>query len=213
MTTITAHADYATLINVFTVQPERATRARRPADSSHRGSHAARRRLHLGEHSPQHRRHPGRQLRAMAQRRDALQAMRQDPTAREHMAQCADLADGFEPQLYTVESVHCRGHDGVMATRMRDLLDGALGSLRYEACEKRLRVYLDGELVADTIDGLLVWEPRRLVPTYAVPARRLRGTAGIGRAGRRSCRLARAGADESLCGAYLHRRNARRRRR
>jgi len=52
---------------------------------------------------------------------------------------------------------------------MRDLLDGALGSLRYEACEKRLRTYLDGVPVADTVNGLLVWEPRRLVPTYAVP--------------------------------------------
>jgi hypothetical protein len=65
MSTITAHADHATLINVFTVQPERA--------------------------------------RELA---EAMQAMRQDPTARQHMAQCAELADGFEPHLYTVESVH-----------------------------------------------------------------------------------------------------------
>ena len=56
-----------------------------------------------------------------------------------------------------------------MGTRMRDLLDGALGSLRYEPTEKRLRAYLDGVPVADTVHGLLVWEPRRLVPTYAVP--------------------------------------------
>ncbi|HEY1842795.1 MAG TPA: DUF427 domain-containing protein [Mycobacterium sp.] len=56
-----------------------------------------------------------------------------------------------------------------MATRMRDLLGGALGSLRYEPTEKRLRIDLDGGPVADTINGLLVWEPRRLVPTYAVP--------------------------------------------
>lgn len=56
-----------------------------------------------------------------------------------------------------------------MGTRMRDLLGGALPSLRYEPTEKRLRMYLDGELVADTVDGLLVWEPRRVVPTYAIP--------------------------------------------
>lgn len=56
-----------------------------------------------------------------------------------------------------------------MGTRMRDLLGGALPSLRYEPTEKHLRIDLDGELVADTTDGLLVWEPRRLVPTYAVP--------------------------------------------
>jgi uncharacterized protein (DUF427 family) len=56
-----------------------------------------------------------------------------------------------------------------MGTRMRDLLADALGSLRYEPTEKRLRAYLDGAPIADTVDGLLVWEPRRVVPTYAVP--------------------------------------------
>jgi uncharacterized protein (DUF427 family) len=52
---------------------------------------------------------------------------------------------------------------------MRDLLGSELRSLRYEPTEKRLRVYLDGESVADTVDALMVWEPRRVVPTYAVP--------------------------------------------
>ncbi|MGB7870484.1 MAG: DUF427 domain-containing protein [Mycobacterium sp.] len=56
-----------------------------------------------------------------------------------------------------------------MATRMRDVLGGALPSLRYEPTDKQLRVYLNGAPVADTVDGLLVWEPRRVVPTYAVP--------------------------------------------
>lgn len=54
---------------------------------------------------------------------------------------------------------------------MRDLLNGALSSLRYEASEKRLRMYLGDDVVADTVNGLLVWEPRRLVPTYAIPVR------------------------------------------
>jgi uncharacterized protein (DUF427 family) len=56
-----------------------------------------------------------------------------------------------------------------MGIKMRDLLGSALPSLRYEPTDKRLRVDLDGEPVADTIGGLLVWEPRRVVPTYAVP--------------------------------------------
>jgi uncharacterized protein (DUF427 family) len=56
-----------------------------------------------------------------------------------------------------------------MGTRMRDLLGSAHESLRYEPTAKRLRVYLADELVADTGNGLLVWEPRRVVPTYAVP--------------------------------------------
>ena len=58
-----------------------------------------------------------------------------------------------------------------MGTRMRDLLADILPSLRYEPTEKRLRIDLDGKPVADTVDGLLVWEPRRVVPTYAVPER------------------------------------------
>ena len=52
---------------------------------------------------------------------------------------------------------------------MRDVLGGALPSLRYEPTDKQLRVYLNGAPVADTVNGLLVWEPRRVVPTYAVP--------------------------------------------
>jgi uncharacterized protein (DUF427 family) len=58
-----------------------------------------------------------------------------------------------------------------MGTRMRDLLGGALQSLRYEPTDKRLRIYVGEEPVADSVDGLLVWEPRRVVPTYAVPER------------------------------------------
>jgi uncharacterized protein (DUF427 family) len=54
---------------------------------------------------------------------------------------------------------------------MRDLLGGALQSLRYEPTDKRLRIYVGEEPVADSVDGLLVWEPRRVVPTYAVPER------------------------------------------
>src|ERR1700744_4112346 len=56
-----------------------------------------------------------------------------------------------------------------MGTRMRDLLGGALPSLRYDPTDKRLRIYLGEQPVADTINGLVVWEPRRVVPTYAVP--------------------------------------------
>jgi uncharacterized protein (DUF427 family) len=52
---------------------------------------------------------------------------------------------------------------------MMDLLTGKLDALRYEACAKRVRVSLGGEPVADTREARLVWEPRRVVPTYAVP--------------------------------------------
>jgi uncharacterized protein (DUF427 family) len=45
-----------------------------------------------------------------------------------------------------------------------------LSQLRYAATSKRIRVRLDGETVADTRDAFLVWEPKRVVPEYAVPA-------------------------------------------
>jgi uncharacterized protein (DUF427 family) len=44
-----------------------------------------------------------------------------------------------------------------------------LAELRYTATPKRLRAYLGGQTVLDTRDALLVYEPRRVVPWYAVP--------------------------------------------
>ena len=37
---------------------------------------------------------------------EAYQRVFADSAAREHMAIAADIADGFDPHLYTVESVH-----------------------------------------------------------------------------------------------------------
>jgi uncharacterized protein (DUF427 family) len=45
-----------------------------------------------------------------------------------------------------------------------------LPELRITRTHKRLRARLDGDVVLDTRDALLVWEPRRVVPQYAVPA-------------------------------------------
>jgi uncharacterized protein (DUF427 family) len=56
-----------------------------------------------------------------------------------------------------------------MSTRMRDLLDEALAELRYEPTEKRVRAMLGDATALDSTRALLVWEPRRVVPTYAVP--------------------------------------------
>ena len=56
-----------------------------------------------------------------------------------------------------------------MGVRMMDLLGGSLEALRYQPTAKRVRVSLAGEPVAVTTEAQLVWEPRRVVPTYAVP--------------------------------------------
>ncbi|CCH79674.1 conserved hypothetical protein [Nostocoides japonicum T1-X7] len=50
------------------------------------------------------------------------------------------------------------------AERFRDLTE-----LRQVATEKRVRALLDGETVLDSRAALLVWEPRRVTPLYAVP--------------------------------------------
>jgi uncharacterized protein (DUF427 family) len=58
-----------------------------------------------------------------------------------------------------------------MGVRVRELLMGELGSLRYEPTDKRIRGVLDDRTVIDTTRAMLVWEPKRVVPTYAVPVR------------------------------------------
>jgi uncharacterized protein (DUF427 family) len=77
-----------------------------------------------------------------------------------------------------------------MGVRIMDLLRSNLQALRYEPTAKRIRVFLGGEPVADTREARLVWEPRRVVPTYAVPLASL--TAQLVPAG------AESGADEDV---------------
>ena len=52
---------------------------------------------------------------------------------------------------------------------MRNRLLGGLDELRHEPIAKRIRAVLDGGTVVDTTRGMLVREPRRIVPSYAVP--------------------------------------------
>ena len=58
-----------------------------------------------------------------------------------------------------------------MAVTLSEHLMGALPQLRVQPTPKRVRVELDGVEVADTTEALLVWEPMRIVASYAVPER------------------------------------------
>src|SRR5512133_3604342 len=49
---------------------------------------------------------------------------------------------------------------------MQDLLARARSELRHEPIERRVRA----DDVVDSTRAILVWEPRRVVPSYAVPA-------------------------------------------
>jgi len=57
----------------------------------------------------------------------------------------------------------------LMSIRLRDVIMRELPQLRHEPIDKRIRATLGGATVIDTTRALLVWEPRRVVPTYAVP--------------------------------------------
>ena len=57
---------------------------------------------------------------------------------------------------------------------MRDHLAQALGELRHEPTERRVRASLGGQVIVDSTSAVLVWEPRRVVPSFAVPAEDIR---------------------------------------
>lgn len=62
-----------------------------------------------------------------------------------------------------------------MSSQMGALLASGLDELRYEPIGKRIRAVLGGGTAVDSTQAVLVWEPRRIVPSYAVPAGDIRG--------------------------------------
>jgi uncharacterized protein (DUF427 family) len=57
-----------------------------------------------------------------------------------------------------------------MAIRMSAQAKALIGELAFEPAPFRVRAYARGRRMVDTRRALLVWEPRRVVPMYAVPA-------------------------------------------
>lgn len=104
MTTIQQHSPYATLINVFTVEPRRAGElaellalATDEVMQHLPGFISAN--IHV---STDHTRVVNY---AQWESAEAFQSMLKNPRAREHMDKAAAIAS-FDPHLYTVESVH-----------------------------------------------------------------------------------------------------------
>jgi uncharacterized protein (DUF427 family) len=56
-----------------------------------------------------------------------------------------------------------------MAVHMAELVHGAIPELRIHPVRQRVRAQVDGTTVADSTRAVLVWEPRRVVASYAVP--------------------------------------------
>jgi uncharacterized protein (DUF427 family) len=57
-----------------------------------------------------------------------------------------------------------------VSVRMLESMLAAFGELRHEPIGKRVRALADGELIVDSVRAMLVYEPRRVVPSFAVPA-------------------------------------------
>ncbi len=57
-----------------------------------------------------------------------------------------------------------------MSTLMRQSLMGGLDGLRHEPSAKRVRARIGDRTVVDSTRAVLLWEPRRVVPSWAVPA-------------------------------------------
>jgi uncharacterized protein (DUF427 family) len=56
-----------------------------------------------------------------------------------------------------------------MAVQLSELWWSVLGELRYQPVPRRIRALRDGQPVLDTLGAAVVWEPQRVVPSYAVP--------------------------------------------
>lgn len=56
-----------------------------------------------------------------------------------------------------------------MAVQLSELLWSVLDELRYQPVPRRIRAFREAELVLDTLGAAVVWEPKRVVPSYAVP--------------------------------------------
>jgi len=62
-----------------------------------------------------------------------------------------------------------------MSSQIRALMASGFGQLRHEPTAKRIQAVLGGDTVVDSTQAVLVWEPRRIVPSYAVPVEDVRG--------------------------------------
>ena len=107
MTTIEQNSGYATLINVFTVDPDRAAEL---AALLHTATDDVMRHRPGFRSANIHLSTDGTRVVNYAQwdSAEAYRAMLEDPTTQRHMREAAALAISFDPHLYTVESVHER---------------------------------------------------------------------------------------------------------
>ena len=62
-----------------------------------------------------------------------------------------------------------------MAVQVRSLLKDSFGEFRIQSTSKWVRAFIDRNAVVDTKAALVVREPRRITPLYAVPVSDIAG--------------------------------------
>lgn len=107
MPDIEQNSRYATLINVFTVEPDRAPQL---AELLSRATDEVMQHLPGFRSASIHLSSDRTRVVNYAQwdSAEAFASMQSNPAAQEHMTAAADLASGFDPHLYAVRSVHER---------------------------------------------------------------------------------------------------------
>src|SRR5689334_2212300 len=63
-----------------------------------------------------------------------------------------------------------------MSDLMADMIVETWPRLRHEPLDRRIRALLGGEAVVDSTRAVMVWEPWRIVPSYAVPVEDVRAS-------------------------------------
>jgi len=63
-----------------------------------------------------------------------------------------------------------------MALDLAQYVFASLGQLRFHPTAKRIRAFTGTEVVVDSAKAWLVWEPGRIVPSFAVPVDDIRGS-------------------------------------
>lgn len=105
MTKLDAADGYVTLINTFTVDPDRAEELLRLlSDATATGMRDRPGFVSANLHVSDDRRHVANY--AQWRTRADIDAMMADPTAREHMGAAADIAEAFEPIYYELRETH-----------------------------------------------------------------------------------------------------------
>jgi uncharacterized protein (DUF427 family) len=85
-----------------------------------------------------------------------------------------------------------------MAVQMNSLISSAQGKLRVHPVAKWIRATSGGEVIVSSTSALAVWEPGRVVPSYAVPASDVKAQLVPVDIGSDVARPAQTGAAESL---------------